>query len=410
MEAFFLIILLVVLAGVVWWRLNAKKSADARGATGQAESKRADGGTRTDGALSGGSAAASADAAGTSGIASAAGFGRPAEPAAPTTAEEPAETGAGAHDAPAAGTQQRGAGSSSVGTAAAGSGEGSGSGEGPGSVQSHGREERRIQDQAEWETQWSEASGSAPAHEAEAPRLSAAHREATAHHDGAAPTTPVPPAQTASGAVPTKTPDDAAGASQPVHHTEYTAPHAPTLPGAETAAVEEPGDAGTAGAARQPSPAETGRSETSPAETGKAEAGNGTPSPGGAGIGLPRDAAATETQDRTQSSALVETGSDHTQDQPGAIPSAGTEPAATEPAGTEPAGHLAAEEPYGMGSASAAADGSGPAGYTVKADAGAMVYYEEGHPEYEQTRADVWFESPAHAEAAGFRAPRRRRI
>jgi hypothetical protein len=79
-------------------------------------------------------------------------------------------------------------------------------------------------------------------------------------------------------------------------------------------------------------------------------------------------------------------------------------------AGTEPAGHLAAEEPYGMGSASAASDGSGPSDYTVKADAGAMVYYEEGHPEYEQTRADVWFESTAHAEAAGFRAPRRRRI
>jgi len=46
----------------------------------------------------------------------------------------------------------------------------------------------------------------------------------------------------------------------------------------------------------------------------------------------------------------------------------------------------------------------------VKGDAGSMVYYEEGHPEYEQTRAGVWFESPAHAEAAGFRAPRRTRL
>jgi hypothetical protein len=85
------------------------------------------------------------------------------------------------------------------------------------------------------------------------------------------------------------------------------------------------------------------------------------------------------------------------------------EPTAQVPAGQEPAGHLAAEEPYGEGSASAAADGSGPADYTVKGDAGAMVYYEEGHPEYEQARAGVWFESAAHAEAAGFRAPRRRR-
>jgi hypothetical protein len=127
-------------------------------------------------------------------------------------------------------------------------------------------------------------------------------------------------------------------------------------------------------------------------------------------MGLPTDAAATETQDRAQSSALVETGADHTQYQPSAMPASGTGPSATEPAATEPTGHLAANEPYGAGSASATADGSGPAVYTVKGDAGSMVYYEEGHPEYEQTRADVWFESPAHAEAAGFRAPRRRRI
>jgi hypothetical protein len=79
-------------------------------------------------------------------------------------------------------------------------------------------------------------------------------------------------------------------------------------------------------------------------------------------------------------------------------------------AAPEAAGHLAAPEPYGEGSASAAADGSGPADYTVKGDAGAMVYYEEGHPGYEEAKAEVWFESPAHAEAAGFRAPRRRRI
>jgi hypothetical protein len=73
-------------------------------------------------------------------------------------------------------------------------------------------------------------------------------------------------------------------------------------------------------------------------------------------------------------------------------------------------GHLAAEHPYGAGSASPGPDGSGPADYVVKGDAGAMVYYEEGHPGYEQTTAEVWFESAAHAEAAGFRAPRRTRL
>jgi hypothetical protein len=108
--------------------------------------------------------------------------------------------------------------------------------------------------------------------------------------------------------------------------------------------------------------------------------------------------AAAETADRTQSSALVENGADHRQ----APPEAAASP--------EPQGHLAADEPYGTGSAAPAADGSGPAGFTVKGDAGSMVYYEEDHPEFEQTRAEVWFESAAHAEAAGFRAPRRRRL
>lgn len=370
MEAVYLIILLVVLAGVVWWRVNAKKSAAAREtstgpAVGQPERPRAEGGLRTDGALSGGSAAASAEAAGTTGIPSAAGFGRPAEPAAPVTADEPAETAATAHDAPTAAVQHGGAGSSAIGTTDVPGGEARTA---AGAYSGEGREERRIKDEAEWETQWSEASGPAPAHEG------AGHREsatAAAH---------VPASETGSGTAPAGTTDKGTANQQPVHHAEYTAPQAPTLPGAETAAVEEPEDTRNAAAAPQPSAAGTG---------------NTTPSPRGTGVGLPSDAATAETLDRTQSSALVESGADHTQDQP---------------AGTEPAGHLAAQEPYGAGSASAAADGSGPADYTVKGDAGAMVYYEEGHPEYEQTRADVWFDSPAHAEAAGFRAPRRRRI
>lgn len=384
MEAVFLIILLAVLAGVVWWRLNAKKSAAARESSGdrtggQAARPGVDDSTRTDGALSGGSAAASAEAAGTTGIASAAGFGRPAEPAAPTTAEEPAESVARPDKSPADEAQHSSTGSSALGTAGAGGGAGAGNGEGA-------KDERRIQDAAEWETQWSEASGSAPA------------RESATHREGMAP-------QAGFGAGPSGTTDEGAADSQPVHHAEYTAPQAPTLPGAETAAVEEPEDTGAAAAAaaRQPSPAGTGHTEN-------ASNSDVAPSPGDAGMGLPTDAAATETQDRAQSSALVETGADHTQYRPSAMPSSGTGPSATEPAATEPTGHLAADEPYGAGSGSAAADGSGPADYTVKGDAGSMVYYEEGHPEYEQTRADVWFESPAHAEAAGFRAPRRRRI
>lgn len=104
--------------------------------------------------------------------------------------------------------------------------------------------------------------------------------------------------------------------------------------------------------------------------------------------------------DRAQSSAVVENGADHL----AGAPLQQGAPLA------EPAGHLAADEPYGAGSAAPGPDGSGPSDYTVKGDAATMVYYEEGHPDYEQTRAEVWFESAAHAEAAGFRAPRRKRL
>jgi hypothetical protein len=117
---------------------------------------------------------------------------------------------------------------------------------------------------------------------------------------------------------------------------------------------------------------------------------------------VPDNAAATETLDRTQSSAAVETSASHTAEP--------LEAGAEREPGSEPSSHLDAEEPYGQGSASPAPDGSGPADFTVKGDAATMTYYEEGHPDYEQTRAGVWFESPAHAEAAGFRAPRRKRL
>jgi len=76
----------------------------------------------------------------------------------------------------------------------------------------------------------------------------------------------------------------------------------------------------------------------------------------------------------------------------------------------EPTGHLATEQPYGEGSAAPAADGSGPEGFTVKGNASSMIYHDETSPAYEETRAEVWFASPAHAEAAGFRPPRRTRL
>ena len=317
MDFIYWIILIVVIVGVAWWFMKRNRSDASAGDAGGTATPSA----RADGALSGGSAGASAEAAGTTGIASAAGFGRPSEPAAPTTADDaaPVTTNASA---------ERTAPSSA--------------------------DERRTQDQDEWETQWSETGSAADAGRATAP------------------TTGQPATSSPAGG------HELQGeAATPVHHPEYTEPHAPTLAGAETAALEEDDD---------------DRPATAGASTATAPAG-----------ALPEDAALAETRDRTESSAVVETGADHMQDQS----SAPSHEPAQEP---EPAGHLAAEEPYGAGSASAGADGSGPADYPVKGDAGSMIYYAEGHPDYELARADVWFESEAHAEAAGFRAPRRTRL
>ncbi|MEC5192985.1 MULTISPECIES: sunset domain-containing protein [unclassified Arthrobacter] len=148
-----------------------------------------------------------------------------------------------------------------------------------------------------------------------------------------------------------------AAASVPVHHREYTEPQAPTLPGAESAAAE----AGPEAAAPD------GRATPSAAPPALTEA------------------------DSRHSALFLDT--PHTAARPEA----------------EPAGHLAAAQPYGEGSAAPAADGSGPDGFTVKGDAAAMVYHDETSSAFEETRAEVWFLSTAHAEAAGFRPPRRTR-
>ncbi|MFJ6356453.1 sunset domain-containing protein [Pseudarthrobacter oxydans] len=401
MDFVFWIILLVVIVGVVWWLLKRNSSSTAPGASAPERS-------RADGALSGGSAAASAEAAGTTGIAGAAGFGSPAEPAAPTTADDHAGAAAPAREPetaqPTGPKEREGSGASSAAAApvATGAPGASGSTAAPATFGQDGR----SQDDDEWETQWSEASGSSAVSPGAASRGGASTGAVPTH------TTEVNPAGESGMPAATGHQAEAAAAPDPeshrapIHHPEYTEPHAPTLPGAETAAVEDIDDAGTA--AQAPAPA--GTVWPQPATGISASA---APH-GDAGVAprhgqedsaaasaeaavVPETAATAETADRTQSSALVETAADRDQ-QPPAVPT------------PEPAGHLAADEPYGAGSASAGTDGSGPDGYTVKGDAGAMVYYEEGHPDYEQARADVWFESEAHAEAAGFRAPRRRRL
>lgn len=388
MDTVFWVILIVVAVGIVWWLLNrnsSPKSEPGESATGT---------SRADGALSSGGAAASAEAAGTAGIATAAGFGRPAEPAAPTTAEEPAGAPASVDATSGRGetSGHRESGSSAMPAPAPASeaqvpptrdaGDNTGTQDARGTA----RDELRRQDQAEWETQWSEAGGSSPARPAAA-------------------TAPAGGSGTQAAAEPAAGAAEAAPAAPPVHHPEYTEPHAPTLPGAETAAIEEADDDG----AGRPDTAATAPARGTGTDHQGVEDPHAEAGPGGAaamsGGGVPPEAAAAETQDRAQSSAVVETGADH------GLPAGQQDAeAGTRVPAPESTGHLAADEPYGAGSAAAGADGSGPADYGVKGDAGAMVYYEEGHPDFDQTRADVWFESAAHAEAAGFRAPRRRRL
>ncbi|MCU1434625.1 MAG: hypothetical protein JWR71_1350 [Pseudarthrobacter sp.] len=397
MDFVFWIIAIVLIVGVVWWLLNRKNASTTRGSAPD----------RHDGALSGGSAAASAEAAGTAGLPSTAGFGHAVQPTPPTTAEEaPERSGTAGHGVGAAGDVDGRAGVAGTPVAshqAAGLPE-------PGRGQDAVREQdarttaseqeaARKSDAAErkpntageplaarqpavpaesvtpretgtphpdaasgdagsagtatarqaedeWETQWSEAGGSA---QTPSPAPTSAPGSAR-------------PAAPAAGVVPTPASDTAARHSageRPaqdtgyVHHPEYTDPHSPTLPGAETAAAETVlPDAATAAPPAEDNTAPDATAPSTPAHYAQAQAPLGSP---------------------------------------------------------EPMGHLAAEQPYGIGSASPGPDGRGPADFDVKGDAGAMVYYEEGHPDYEQVAADVWFESPAYAEAAGFRAPRRTR-
>ena len=378
MDFVFWIIVIVLIVGVVWWLLNRSGSATNSGSGGkdQARSSAPGEAIRAEGALAGGSAAASADAAATAGIPSAAGFGRPAEPVPPTTADDEPGVSAATTDMETTGLETADAETTELETGEAAQPARADVGAPDGApaaapISRPGEEDlatpeaprleedsSRQEEAAEWETQWSEAGGSPAAPPAEKQQV-----------DGNTGTTDRSPAQ-----------------PSPVHHDEYTGPHTPTLPGAETAAGE---NAAEEGAGQDPVVTQPAAAQTEvPADA--------TPLPE-----IPDNAPETETADRTRSSEAVETAGTHMEEPAGAAADYGT--------GAGPAGHLAADEPYGQGSASPAPDGSGPADYTVKGDAGSMVYYEEGHPDYEQTRAEVWFESAAHAEAAGFRAPRRNR-
>lgn len=242
-----------------------------------------------------------------------------------------------------------------------------------------GRAEPEAEPEAapEWETQWSETPTAEPH---AAPHQEPGHGGAHGAHVKESPLTGAGPAATGA----------------PVHHPEYTEPHAPTLPGAESAAAESEPEAEAEGVAA------AGPGFGTKTADGPTAAPSAPPSQDSL---PPQEALPFQEPLRPQAPANSSlTGVEARQ---ATFSSAASETAAGQPA--EPAGHLAVDQPYGEGSAAPAADGSGPEGFTVKGDASSMIYHDETSPAYEETIAEVWFLSPAHAEAAGFRPPRRSR-
>lgn len=59
--------------------------------------------------------------------------------------------------------------------------------------------------------------------------------------------------------------------------------------------------------------------------------------------------------------------------------------------------------PYGAGSHAPLPDNATPVGFTVKGNADSMLYHRPDSRSYKVTVAEVWFDTPEHAEAAGFR-------
>ena len=64
-----------------------------------------------------------------------------------------------------------------------------------------------------------------------------------------------------------------------------------------------------------------------------------------------------------------------------------------------------AEPAKWAGSMTALADDAMPEGYEIKGNAGSMLYHVPGSAFYKRTVAEVWFDTEAHAEAAGFQKP-----
>lgn len=66
--------------------------------------------------------------------------------------------------------------------------------------------------------------------------------------------------------------------------------------------------------------------------------------------------------------------------------------------GDDPSAH-----PYGVGSRAPLADRSMPEGFPIKGNVDSMLYHRADSRNYGATNAEVWFDTPARAEAAGFK-------
>jgi large subunit ribosomal protein L4 len=64
-----------------------------------------------------------------------------------------------------------------------------------------------------------------------------------------------------------------------------------------------------------------------------------------------------------------------------------------------------ADHPEWPGSVAADEDGSGPDTHPIKGNADSMLYHTPESPFYGRTKAEVWFDTEEHAEAAGFSKP-----
>ena len=72
---------------------------------------------------------------------------------------------------------------------------------------------------------------------------------------------------------------------------------------------------------------------------------------------------------------------------------------------TEEAPAATKTQPYGPGSKAALKSGNAPKGFDIKGNVDSMKYHTTESQWYEQTVAEVWFDTVESAEAAGFTAP-----